>query len=572
MDEALASIESINANYEHHRKGASDIAREYFSHEVVLTELLSELGLARRPGRTRNHAAEDLCVNLVGDAGGYTGMSATVERYAQALETTGAKIRMIDPRKSQSTPEVRAGTLEINLICCEIASYFSVRSSLGEDFFRNRYNIGVWLWEAPNFPAEWFDRFAYHDELWAPSSFIATALSPVSPVPVVRMPYVLEPKMFGSRLEGRRRLALDDDEFVYLFAFNFHSRFQRKNPMAVIKAFKQAFDSNERARLIIKCANAGFSRDHFVEMQRQAEGHHISIYDGAWSDQEMSDLLAASDCYVSLHRAEGVGLTISDAMAAGKPVIATGWSGNMDYMNVANSFPVRYRPAELDRNVAHYRAGETWAEPSIEHAAEILRYVYEHREEAAMRGAVARNDIRCGYSSNAIGRLIARRFGVISKRLEFELLRESIAKPIADVDRLLEAFSDLDEYLPEHHFRYEQLKQRLRDVIASRVPRTATLVVVSKGDEDLLKLDGCRSWHFPLQGDLTYAGYYPADSNEAIQQLEAVRAQGGDFLLFPKTALWWLDHYPEFRQHLLDRYRLAHRDDSCVMFELRVSA
>src|SRR5262249_25060966 len=141
------------------------------------------------------------------------------------------------------------GTL-INLICCEVASHFSVRSHLGDGFFRNRYNIGIWLWESLNFPTDWYDRFAYYDEIWAPTSFIASALSPVSPIPIVRMPFVLEPQTAGARSVGRRRLGIGDDEFVYLFAFNFHSRFQRKNPLAVVQAFKQAFRPDEAARLV----------------------------------------------------------------------------------------------------------------------------------------------------------------------------------------------------------------------------------------------------------------------------------------------------------------------------------
>jgi len=632
MDEAVSGIESINSQYERNCERAAEIAREYFSHDIVLSRLLGDIGVTRRglaqgergttanrtqkgtgessiqefcalcvpahapfEGRSvplskakgrragsRQHPPDEIAVNLVGDFSGHTGMSATADGYLRALEYATVNVTAIDvsSRARAAATSVRSGgqlrpadvsntrRTAINLICCEVASHFSVRSRLGNDFFRGGYNIGIWLWESENFPSEWYDRFAYYDEIWAPTSFVASALSPVSPIPIVRMPFVLEPETAGSRVAGRRSLGAGEDEVVYLFAFNFHSRIQRKNPMAVIQAFKQAFTAGEHARLVIKCSNASFSAGDFLEMKRQAEGHRINICDGDWSKEEMSNVTAACDCYVSLHRAEGVGVTISDAMAAGKPAVATGWSGNMDFMTVANSFPVRYRLAELDTGVAHFRAGEKWAEASIDHAAEIMRYVFDHPDEGARRGAIAATDIRRSYSKQAVGALIATRLALISRFGKFQALRDYLAKGVAGAPASMDEFSDLGKYLPEAHLRYEALKRELRRIVRSRVPRTATLIVVSRGDDELLNLDHRRSRHFPGDTNSGYAGYHPKDSAAAIQELERVRAEGGNFLLFPQTAFWWLDYYSEFREHLLTHYTLAHRDESCVMFEL----
>lgn len=573
MDEALASIYSINADYGHHRRAASEIAREYFAHDVVLTQLLSEAGVDRPMlSCTKRHHAGDISVNVVGAMGSDIGPTATVNGYVRGLQSIGVNVAQIDASnaaasfgdRSQKPPEA-----ELNLICSEVAAYFSSRSCIGEDFFRDRYNIGVWVWESPNFLKQWYDRFVYYDEIWAPTSFIASALSPISPVPVIRMPYVLEPIACGSRSEGRRRLAIGDSEFVFLFVFNFYSRFQRKNPMAVIESFKRAFRPDESVHLVIKCGNAAFRLEHFRELNRNAEGHRISIYDGIWSADEISDLIAGCDCYVSLHRAEGVGLTISEAMAAGKPVVATGWSGNMDFMTVSNSFPVSYRLVELDEDVPPYRAGDVWAEPSVEHAAEILRYIFEHRDEAEKRGDLGRTDIRCGYSAEAVGALLSQRLKVISKQREFRSLKDAVRMPVADLDRFLSEFSGINEYVPEKELRYRQLKKELSHIVKAHLPPSATLVVVSKGDEELLNLGGFRAWHFPLHENFEYAGHYPRDNADAIRLLESTRAKGGDFLLFPKTAFWWFDHYAGFHEHLLTRYKVAHRDQSCVIFELR---
>jgi hypothetical protein len=116
---------------------------------------------------------------------------------------------------------------------------------------------------------------------------------------------------------------------------------------------------------------------------------------------------------------------------------------------------------------------------------------------------------------------------------------------------------------------YQAVVHRIRGVIRAALPSEATVIVVSKGDEDLLSLDGRRGWHFPQTEAGVYAGHYPADSDEAIGHLEALRARGGEFLVFPSTALWWLDHYAGFGRHLETHYRVAlRREDTCLIFAL----
>jgi hypothetical protein len=127
---------------------------------------------------------------------------------------------------------------------------------------------------------------------------------------------------------------------------------------------------------------------------------------------------------------------------------------------------------------------------------------------------------------------------------------------------------------PDQRYRlslhYEQLCQRIRDRVQMDVPQDAKIICVSKGDESLLKLNGREGWHFPQTADGIYAGSYPASSAEAIAHLEELRAKGGDFLLFPSTAFWWLEHYEEFRQHLMSRYQeIVRQDDTCLIFALR---
>src|SRR5262249_40319986 len=323
-------------------------------------------------------------------------------------------------------------------------------------------------------------------EIWAGSSFIANTLSPISPIPVVRIPPVLTPEAAGSREAGRRRLEVSPEEFVYLFIFDFHSCFQRKNPLAVLDAFRTAFAPSDPVRLVIKCVNPDFNREHFAALQARARDYPVSIYSGYWSAEEMRDLMAACDAYVSLHRSEGVGLTITDAMALGKPVIATGWSGNTDFMNVANSHPVRYELVRIREGVGPYREGETWAEPSVDHAAGLMRQVFEDREAAASLGGAARRDIEAQYSPAAAGRLIRRRLEAVALRRRLPDFRREVKARYA---------------------HYRRLPDRIREVVSRTVPAGAVVAVVSKGDADLVRLEGRAGWHFPRSPGGAHAGH-----------------------------------------------------------------
>ena len=125
---------------------------------------------------------------------------------------------------------------------------------------------------------------------------------------------------------------------------------------------------------------------------------------------------------------------------------------------------------------------------------------------------------------------------------------------------------------PSKYLGYQQLVRRIRDVVRTTLPADATVIIASKGDNELLRLDVRQAWHFPQNEDGGYAGYYPVDSAAAIHHLEELRSKGGDYLLFPSTALWWLDHYDEFREHLEQRYRvLVREEDACVVFALQAA-
>ena len=316
--------------------------------------------------------------------------------------------------------------MDVNLVCIDAGQHFAALSQVGESFFEGCYNIGAWAWELPQFPERWYDRFAYYDEIWVATSFVASALSTISPVPVVRIPPVLVPDRRGVRERGRAACGLRPDEFTFLFVFDVHSHLARKNPIAVVDAFCRAFDPSEPVRLFLKCVNAESDPAGMAALQSAAAGWPVTISSGYWDVARLQDLMAACDGYVSLHRSEGIGLTIADAMALGKPVIATDWSGNTEFMDVSNSFPVSYDLVELEENVGPYTAGASWAEPSVEHAAELMRFVVDHPGEASARGQRASVSMCRDYSEARIAELVERRLAVIAERSSFDTFRRGV--------------------------------------------------------------------------------------------------------------------------------------------------
>jgi glycosyltransferase involved in cell wall biosynthesis len=192
--------------------------------------------------------------------------------------------------------------------------------------------------------------------------------------------------------------------------FDMHSYVERKNPHAVIEAYRRAFEPRARqTQLVIKASHLEAYPDAAARLSADLESVGGILISNSMNRSELSMLFAACDGYLSLHRCEGFGLTIAEAMVLGKPVVATGYSGNMDFMNASNSYPVRYRLTELDRDHGPYRRGTHWADPDLDHAAELMRQVFEQRGDARQKGITAAADIARWHSSLSAGQGVIER-------------------------------------------------------------------------------------------------------------------------------------------------------------------
>lgn len=275
-----------------------------------------------------------------------------------------------------------------------------------------RYRIGYWHWEQPQLPVSALGAFAHVDEVWVPSTFVQDAVAPFAPVPVVKIPHAIA--FAPSPGAQRSQFGLPTDKLLALVMYDFHSYQYRKNPQAALAAFRQAAAGRSDVALVIKTVNGHHHAQARAELQASVSDlPHIVFIDEFFTRQQTWDLQACCDMLISLHRAEGFGLAPAEMMYLGKPVIATGWSANTDFMTSTNSLPVRYQLQPLQQAVGVYPAGQLWAEADIDHAAWCLTRLLDDPALRQQLGAKAAADIRCQLSPQAVGVLVRKRLSLL---------------------------------------------------------------------------------------------------------------------------------------------------------------
>jgi glycosyltransferase involved in cell wall biosynthesis len=364
----------------------------------------------QRPTRT-----ELWGVNVVGYFRSELGVGEAARQVVTALDAAGvptlavhgATLPLSRQGHTYTQSDYRDAQFPVNLICVNADMLPDFANRAGERFFAGRYSIGLWFWEVSRFREEWQGSFDLLDEVWAPTAHVAEALAPISPIPVVpmRIPVEMPPIVPRSRAE----LGVPEG-FFFLFSFDYLSVFERKNPLALVEAFTRAFDPGEGPSLVLKCINAERDPAHHEQLLAAiGERPDVHLIDRYLTPSDKNTLTATCDCYVSLHRSEGYGLTMAEAMYLGKPVIATGYSGNLDFMTPENGLLVDYELVPIGPGAPVYPADGEWADPNVEHAAELMRLVFDDPAAAAALGARAAQDIHRTHSPEAAGILMERR-------------------------------------------------------------------------------------------------------------------------------------------------------------------
>ncbi len=273
-----------------------------------------------------------------------------------------------------------------------------------------QYNIGHWAWELPRLPKAWIKGACGLNEIWTCSEFVrASVASGLNlPVHVVRYPIRLHPP------DSRGLPSFPEHLTKVLFAFDFNSYTARKNPEAALRAFEIAVAQEPSMHLILKVHNAG---RHPEAARRLAERVRslpsVTLISDTLTRGQMTALQASADVFLSLHRSEGFGLNIAECMALGKPVIVTGWSGNMDFTNEDNAYLVPFELITIQRQAGDYEVGQKWADPDVEAAAGHLLHVVRHPEAARLKGERAQAYIEEHYSIETTTRHIRERLDQI---------------------------------------------------------------------------------------------------------------------------------------------------------------
>lgn len=362
-------------------------------------------------------------VNLVGHLRAETGVGEAGRATARALAAGGVPHALVDwpdpaseNREGATLALSREAPYAVNLLQVNADEVPRLVAERGAGLLAGRHTVGIWNWELGTFPPACLQSAEPLDEVWAPSSFCVRALSRVLPRPVRRVPYAIDVGPVAPPGPSiRPRWGIPDDAFVFLFVFDLRSYIARKNPQAAVQAFRRAFGERPDRLLLLKTGRAEQEPEGAAALAAATRGlPNVRVVSEVLDRQELLELLRMCDAYVSLHRSEGLGLTMLEAMALGKPVIATAYSANVEFMNEGNSLPVRYRLAPIERDIGPYARGAVWAEPSVEHAAEQMRRVVDRPELARELGERAREDVARELSPARVGQLIRGRLAQVT--------------------------------------------------------------------------------------------------------------------------------------------------------------
>jgi glycosyltransferase involved in cell wall biosynthesis len=273
--------------------------------------------------------------------------------------------------------------------------------ALGRKVVAQKWVVGYWAWELPKVPREWDIGYGFVHEVWTPSEFCARALRRSGTPSVAVLPHRVAIPLPCSR--DRQRLGLPEDAFVALCMFDCGSSIERKNPLASLLAFERAFAYRTDCMLVLKTVRTQADRSGWQEVvAAAAKMPNVRIIDREMTTDELMGLMRASDCLLSLHRSEGFGLVLAEAMALALPVVATAWSGSLEYMTPATSQLVNYKLVRAkDRHDVYSNVGSEWAEADVDHAASYLRELAASPQLRQIMGARAREAIASRFSKEA---------------------------------------------------------------------------------------------------------------------------------------------------------------------------
>jgi GT2 family glycosyltransferase/glycosyltransferase involved in cell wall biosynthesis len=369
-------------------------------------------------------------VNLLGFLSTQSGLGTAARGCLQALESCNVPIYVVDVPPWSGGLDLRRPVqlpYRISLIQQNADMMERFVRAYGYECLVGSYNIGYWFWELPSLRSDWFSAFSYVDEVWAPSEFCRQSFQCLTSRCVLILPPVVD-GLDRRLVHGRKHFGIPDDVFVFASIFDVSSQIERKNPFCLIKAFRQEFGDSKDVLLCLKFSQPQYDHTMVNRLEESIAGAlNIRTFRQTLSDEEINSFQNVIDCLVSPHRSEGFGLNLAEAMYLGKPVIATRYSSNLDFMNDENSYLIDYKLTPINQNAGPYFKGSVWADPSVEDLACVLRRVFERRDEREQKGRAAARSIRERFNARRVGEIMRRRF--IELGLDQTKVRRSILSP-----------------------------------------------------------------------------------------------------------------------------------------------
>lgn len=370
-----------------------------------------------------------LGINFIGYFAGSFGLGVALRACVSAAYSSNIPlvVRNIQPKIKNLQEESSISNITsnkciypINCININPDLFYRLPLWLKQYEWREKYNIGYWFWELADAPISWKYAADFVDEIWVSSNFNLLAMKNFHSN-VIKIPMGIDLKQSNTIFDSKK-YGLNDTTFKFLTSFDFFSSLNRKNPIGTINAFLLAFpESHTNVSLIIKSTNGHQFPKELESLKTAAHGNKRIIFiDSNILTEEQTALMALCNSYVSLHRAEGFGLGLAEAMLLGKPVIATGYSGNLEFMNPQNSFLIPYKMKRLEKHEYPDAHGQYWADPDIFEAAKIMKLIFENECLRTSIGLAAKKYIEVHHSKKIMGNHIKDRLIDIQNRNNFK--------------------------------------------------------------------------------------------------------------------------------------------------------
>jgi glycosyltransferase involved in cell wall biosynthesis len=332
-------------------------------------------GPVRRAAAGSRTATSQPGLNVVGWASAPTGVGEACRGTLLALEKARVPTALWNLGSSAADDPLRGGTqgLPFDTVLFHVNADMIpvVHRQLPRGLLAGRYRIGYWFWELSHFPLAFAGSFRPLDEVWAPTRFCLDAFQAIAPVDVRWVPPCVAAP--GEKPADRGTLGVPADRFLFYFAFDALSIPERKNPEGLLRALARAVRESPRPlHLLLKVNHLEADPILGRLLLRRTAELPVTLLAQSMSRAEVSSLMAACDAYVSLHRSEGLGLPLIEAMYLGRPVIATGYGGVTDFFDDSTGWVVRHTMTALEEPRGPYPAGAVWADPDVEHAAELM--------------------------------------------------------------------------------------------------------------------------------------------------------------------------------------------------------